>query len=195
MLCLTVLAVGPAAFSAQDDTKSGPQVGQKLPGPFEPFNATGPYTGRPHCLVCERGLHPTVLIFARDPGEPDGPVMKLIKAVDDAAVKHRASDLGGFAVFLSDDVQNVDSRRALVKRLQDLADAVKLQQVVLALDRSAGPRDYNINKETDVTVLVYNKHTVAANRPFAKDALNDEAIKSVLADVEKMLPMKRPGKK
>lgn len=72
---LLVLACCAGALPAQEGAKSGPQIGQMIPGPFQPVNATGPYAGRPHCLVCQFGLRPVVLVFARETGEPDGPVL------------------------------------------------------------------------------------------------------------------------
>jgi hypothetical protein len=189
--CVLVGTAAAMAFPAQDAAKSGPQVGQLVPGPFQAFNATGPYAGRPHCLVCQHGLHPVVLVFARDPGETDGPVMKLVKALDDAVEKYRAADLNSFVVFLNDEVQNVDSRRVLVKRLQDLADGLKLKHVVLALDRAAGPKDYNINKEFDVTALLYHKHAVVGNIAVKKDELDEKKIAEILEAVGKMVPAKK----
>lgn len=187
MLVAIVCIWGTAGALSQDEAKSDKKGGELLPGPFQAFNATGPYAGRPHCLVCQYGLHPVALVFARDAGEPDGPVLKLVKALDDAVEKNRAADLHSFTVFLNDDVENVDSRRVLVKRLQDLAEGLKLKHVVLALDRAAGPKDYNLSKEIDVTVLLYHDHKIANKLEFKKDTLNDEGIKSILDAVGKML--------
>jgi hypothetical protein len=193
---LAVLLAVSLASAAQDEAgKSGPQVGTMLPGAFHPFNATGEFAGRPHCLVCEHGLLPTVLVFAREPVGADSPLAKLLKALDAAAEKGKAVGLGGFAVFLTDGSQDIDSRRDLAKRLQDLAEALKLKHLVLALDSAAGPKDYNINKEAEVTVVVYHKHKVLANFTYKKDALNDEAIKAILAEAEKLAPEKPKAKK
>jgi hypothetical protein len=42
-----VLAGGAAAA----DLKSGPQPGDKIPGPFHPLNVTGSAAGKKQCLV------------------------------------------------------------------------------------------------------------------------------------------------
>jgi hypothetical protein len=193
---LVLLAMVFVSFAQEGALKSGPQVGGFLPGAFHPYNATGEHAGRPHCLVCEHGLQPTVLVFAREPVAADSPLANLLKGLDAAAEKHKAAGLGGFAVFLTDETENIDSRRALLKKLQDLADAdsMKLKHIGLALDRAAGPENYNVNKEAEVTVLLYHKHNVLGNFAFKKDALNDESIKTILAAVEKMVPP-APAKK
>ena len=36
---------------AQDALKSGPQVGERLPGPFHPLNVTGDNAGQKACQV------------------------------------------------------------------------------------------------------------------------------------------------
>jgi hypothetical protein len=33
------------------ELKSGPQVGDSIPGPFHPLNVTGPFAGKKQCLV------------------------------------------------------------------------------------------------------------------------------------------------
>ncbi len=43
------LLVG-SAFAA-DDLKSGPQIGDKVPGPFSPLNINGDDAGAKRCLV------------------------------------------------------------------------------------------------------------------------------------------------
>jgi hypothetical protein len=47
-LAVALLAIGaPAA----DNLKSGPQVGDKIPGPFSPLNVTGPAAGEKACQI------------------------------------------------------------------------------------------------------------------------------------------------
>ena len=40
-----------ASSALADGLKSGPQTGDKLPGPFHPLNVTGPFEGKKTCLV------------------------------------------------------------------------------------------------------------------------------------------------
>ncbi len=46
---LAVLLAGSAV--ADEPLKSGPQVGQTIPGPFNPLNVTGPAAGEKACQV------------------------------------------------------------------------------------------------------------------------------------------------
>jgi hypothetical protein len=47
---LAVALLVSSVFAA-DDLKSGPQVGQKIPGAFNPLNVTGSAAGTKTCLV------------------------------------------------------------------------------------------------------------------------------------------------
>lgn len=49
VLAAAVLAV--AGATAGEGLKSGPQVGDRLPGAFHPLNVTGSKAGNKHCLV------------------------------------------------------------------------------------------------------------------------------------------------
>src|SRR4029453_4231326 len=126
---------------------------------------------------------------SRELPSPDGPLLKLLQGLDAAVDKHKAAGLASFAVFLNDDPDNIDAaRRPLAKALRGLADSAKVRNVVLSLDSAAGPKDYKISKEFDVTVLLYHKHKVMGNFAYRKDTLNDENIKSIVDAVDKMVP-------
>src|SRR5262245_24992285 len=60
---------------------SGPQVDQKVPGPFHPLNVTGEKAGEKFCLYCCNGENPVAMIFAR---EPSPALATLIKKIDAA---------------------------------------------------------------------------------------------------------------
>ena len=77
-LLLTVAFV-LTGFAVADPLKSGPQVGQEVPGPFHPLNVTGAKAGQKNCLYCQNGSNPVAMIFAREVSEP---LTKLIKKVD-----------------------------------------------------------------------------------------------------------------
>jgi hypothetical protein len=169
------LAVGSGL--AQDALKSGPQVGAKVPGPFHPVNCTGKFAGEKHCLYCENGTSPVAMIFARQvtPG-----VTQLIKRIDAATAKNRKARMGSFVVFLSDDEKLPEQLKALAKREH-------IQNTVLSVDNPAGPQQYNVSKNADVTVVLYEDHTVRSNFTFRRGQLNEQGIQRVMADLPKIL--------
>jgi len=149
---------------AQDDDKltSGPKVGAFIPGPFECLNINGPFgKGRPHCLVCEYGLNPVVMIFAKEPAEDkDGPLTNLMQKLDDIVGREDGkSFLGSFIVFLSpaakssandpevgkgaDLVKEAKDRRDLIVRLS--ARAEKLKSAERAKDVKEGEEPVTVS--------------------------------------------------
>jgi len=171
-----VLLAGTAM--AEEPLKSGPQPGDRLPGTFEPLNVTGEYAGERHCLVCDAGLKPTVMIFARTLATA---TVDLLTRVDTATKAHARQRLVSFAVFLSDAPE-------LEQQLADAATEHGLEKTTLAIDDPAGPDGFGLDDEADVTVVLYKAHTVEANHAFRAGELDDDAIDRILADLPKILP-------
>src|SRR5438270_14041793 len=90
---LLALALVVGGGIAGDTPKSGPQVGERIPGAFHPLNITGKAAGEKHCLVCEHGTSPVAMVFARD---VSAPLTKLIKQLDAATAKNSSKNMGSF---------------------------------------------------------------------------------------------------
>ncbi|MFN4257912.1 MAG: hypothetical protein ACK4RK_01340 [Gemmataceae bacterium] len=179
MVFTVILMVGSVSLAAEG-LRSGPQPGDKLPSAFHPLNVTGEFAGKKHCLVCENGLNPVVMIFAREVSEP---LVQLIAKVDEVTAQNRQNEMGSFVVFLSFDED-------LEEQLPKLAKEKKLKHLILSIDHPAGPQDYQVAQAADVTVVLYTDHEVKANHAFKKGELTDKAIERILADVPKILPKK-----
>src|SRR5262249_12449460 len=170
------LALG-ATLSAAEPIASGPKGGEELPGPFHPLNVTGPDAGQKACLYFHSGAAPVAMVFAR---EATPAVAKLLKKLDEAAVKNKSAEMGGVAVFCNDD-------GGLKSKLEELAKKEGLKEVVLAIEGPAGPPEYKVAKDADVTVILYTKRVVKANHSFRKGELDDKTIEKVVADVSKIV--------
>jgi hypothetical protein len=173
-----VLAAGAAV--AAEPVKSGPQAGEQLAGPFHPLNINGEAAGKKHCLYCQNGQAPVAMVFARDVSEP---LVKLLKQLDEAAVKNSDYSMGTFAVFCSDDA-------ALEGKLKALAEKENFKKLVLSIDNPAGPKGYNVSKDADVTVVLYKERTSKANHAFGKGQLKEKDVEKVVGDLTKILPTK-----
>jgi hypothetical protein len=184
-----LMAVGSAllvtgANAGGGAVKSGPQKGEEVPGPFHPLNVTGEHAGKKACLYCLNSGKPVAVVFAR---EATPAVAKLLKQLDSATVKNAKIEMGSFAVFCN-------SADGLEKQLEKLAADQKLAKLVLSIDNPAGPKEYAIAKDAEVTVLLYKTieekdgfaTRVLANHAFRKGELNDGAIAKVVADVSKI---------
>jgi hypothetical protein len=166
---LTLVVFAGAAFAA-DAIKSGPQTGEKVPGVFEPLNINnGEKSGQKNCLYCQFGQDASVMVFAR---EVNPSVKTLINKLDTCPAKT-------CVIFCSD-------AKGLDKNLETLVKDAKVKSCILAIDNPAGPEDYKIAKEADVTVLVYKERKVAANFAFKKGEMKDKDIDAILAEAAKI---------
>ncbi|HZY83442.1 MAG TPA: hypothetical protein VFE78_01315 [Gemmataceae bacterium] len=161
---------------AAGTVKSGPQVDEKLAGPFHPLNVTGESAGKKNCLYCQNGNNPVAMIFAR---EVTPEVTKLIKKVDECTAKNGDCSMGSFVVFLSD-------AEGLDRKLESMAKEQGITKCVLSIDNPAGPKGYKVSKDADVTVVLYTERTVKANHSFKKGELTDKDIAAIAQDVSKI---------
>jgi hypothetical protein len=127
----------------------------------------------------------TALIFAR---EVSGPLTSLVKAIDrqldetSARLGKRPDRLGVFVIFCNDDAK-------MNERLKDLAARERLRHVVLCTHNSAGPRRYQVAREADLTVVVYDPNEeVTANFPLRKGVLDEKKGKDILQAITRALP-------
>jgi hypothetical protein len=177
-MAAVVVVLVASGVKADAPVKSGPQVGREVPGPFHPMNVTGEQAGKKSCLYCANGSNPVAVVFARGVNPQ---VATLLKKLDEATEKNAKASMGSFAVFCSD-------QDGLEKTLKDLAGKQGLKKLVLSIDNAAGPTGYDIAKDADVTVLLYNEFTVRANYAFKKGELNQKGIDSIVAGVSKIVP-------
>jgi hypothetical protein len=181
------VALGGSAGLAADGPRSGPQVGAR-PLPFTSNMVTGPYRGRQYCYVCELKDEPAVLVFARNPDESTG---RLLRTVRDAVRAHEKSKLFGWMVFLAPDVA---SEHALETQAYDFArknGATGLP--VSVLGDPHGPPGYLVAPEAEVTVIVFRSGKVLYNRAYRKKEWSAKAAASALKELPKLLQANANG--
>jgi hypothetical protein len=177
-LVATLVMVRAGMAENNPSLKSGPQIGENArPKPFLPLNINGPTAGEKQCLVCRNGNNPVAMVFAR---ETNPALVKLIKKLDAETVKNAEKKMGSFVIFCNDS-------EALEGQLKGLVKKANLQATVLAIDTPAGPTPYNVAKEADITVVLYNTSKVLANYAFAKGQFSDADVSKIVADVSLIL--------
>lgn len=118
------------------------------------------------------------MIFARQISDP---LTGLVKQLNQATAQHKADKLGSFVVHLGDE--------SIGPRLAELAEKEKVEQTILAF-MSEAPKEYQVAKDAEVTVVLYVGRRVKANHAFKKGELGPEQIRRVLADLPMILPKK-----
>jgi hypothetical protein len=191
---------------ASTKTEDAPlTVGNPLPGAFQPYNVTGPYKQRFHCLISEHHLDPMVMIFYKNVDFSD-PLPNLLKRLEAAIEKNPSARLGCFVVFLPDDLPDVagsndkseetnskndDARIELEKKIEEKGSDLKLKHVVLCLDSKTDVEKFALSDSDLVTVVLYKKLKVAAVHHLPKSDFTDAAVEKIMADVAGELGAKR----
>ena len=106
----------------------------------------------------------------------------LVKQIDAQVAENKSKKMRGFVVLLTDDP---DAAEGEVK-----AFAAKhgIKNVPLTIyDGVAGPSNYRIAKDAEVTVNMWVGLKSKANHAFAKGQLNQDEIAKVVADTAKIL--------
>jgi hypothetical protein len=175
-----------SAVVADESLKSGPQVGQYLPGTFNPLNVTNAefprYAGTKNDYIEQHGRNPVVLIFARALSTP---LTTLTRKLDVQVVRNRSAKLRAVVVVLSDD-------EGLEKKLEALAKEDGIKNVSLAVMEPSGPKHYKLSPAADVTVVLYRNSKVEANHAFKKGAFDEKALGAILRDVPRIVPRGEP---
>ncbi len=155
MRALVMLILLTSSTLAADPIVSGVPVG-KRPGPYSFLVATGAQRGQQTCYICEQEKKPTAVVFARTLSEPLG---KLLNELDAEAVARKDK---GFKVWMTQLATTADLD-ALAKWSQKQG----LKNVpVGAFEDADGPPAYRLNKDADVTVLLFVKEKVVVNAAF-----------------------------
>lgn len=172
-----ILALLSSGIAVAGSVTSGPQSGEKVPGPFKVLNITGPEAGQTSCQYCNHGTRPVVAIFTK---AITPQVAQLIKKIDTARAANEGSGLGSFVVVCSD-------AAGMDQQLRSVAQQIGIQKTILTLYKAGGPEKYRLSPQADATVLLYNHRTVKSNHAFKNAELTGAACSTILADLAKML--------
>jgi len=117
-----------------------------------------------------------VCVFARKTSEP---LASLVKQIDTKIGEN--ARLKSFVVIMTKDGEKTQTA------LKKLAEDAGVKHVPLTMiGEIDGPPDYEIAKEADVTVLMWNQHQVKFNHAY-KGELSDKDVATILSDIPKLL--------
>jgi hypothetical protein len=120
-----------------------------------------------------------VNVFAR---EITDNLASLVKQLDKVVGENEGKNMAGFVVLLTEDPDADEAK------LKQLAAKHGIKNIPLTVyDGSAGPPNYKIAKDADVTVHMWVGLKVKANHAFGKGKLDKAASAKIVADTAKIL--------
>ncbi|MGH9362854.1 MAG: hypothetical protein ACRD2T_13150 [Thermoanaerobaculia bacterium] len=104
-----------------------------------------------------------------------------MKELDKAVGSGKDSGLAAFVVFLT------DSSEKLEPKVAELGKSEKIANVPLTIAETiAGPEKYKVDKNAEVTVILYANNEAKANFAFEKGKLDEKATKEIVAALPKI---------
>lgn len=160
------------------EVKSGLAEGESPP-PFNVNDCTGPNKGKSLCYRCQYGARPVVSVFARSTSDELG---KMLKELDGLVEKNKEKEMKSFVVLLTDDPEKAE------KELVEFAKKHEIKNIPLTyFDGEAGPPEYNIAKEAQMTINMWVKSEVKSNRVVSEKKLDKDTVATIIKDTQKIL--------
>ena len=88
--------------------------------------------------------------------------------------------MASFVIFL-------DKSDEMEKKVKGFGEKLGLKEIVLALDKTEGPKGYGIAKEAQVTIMLYVDRKVKANFVYEKGKLTAADVEKILKELPKIL--------
>ena len=177
-------AVGVALVltpSARADMESGPKAGEKVPA-LKVFGVAGTVEGKEADFAADRKELPTIYVFvaAEEGGLPKGgrPAGRFMKVLDNDIAK-TVDKAAVVAVWLGD--KAFDKHKEYLPRINM---SLKFQNTSLAAfdGEKSGPKDWGINPDAHLTVVVVHKGKVV--KSFAFESVNETDVKTVIDELK-----------
>ena len=174
---LGLLSVAAVAIAA-DTLESGLPVGESVP-PFNVRDITGPNEGKTLCYRCQYGARPVVTVFTRELSDS---VKDLVKKIDSQVGENKDKKMAAFVVVLTDDPDATEPKLKSLKK-----DAKIANTPLTIVEGDAGPPEYKLSKDAEVTVMMWVDSEVKVNQAFGKGKLDKKAVDSLVGETKKIL--------
>ena len=174
--CLLLALVGVTRAA---DLESGPEKGAKIPA-LKVYDCTGENKEKSIDYAALRKDKVTVYLFI--PADKfDRPMHRFVKKLDESA-NDDFKDVYLVAVWLTED------EAATKEKLPKIQMSVNYSSTALCSFEGADPKDWNVNADAHLTVVVAAKGKVAAR--FAYKSVNDTEAPNVIKALAKVATKK-----
>ena len=184
VVCL-VMAFALAQVAVAD-VESGPKAGEKVPA-LKVYGVVGDVENKETDFAADRKDAPTIYLFvaAEVGGIPVGgrPAGRFMKVLDGEVTK--LDGVAIIAVWLGE--KAFDAHKAYLPKINMSLKFEKTQLAAFDGDKS-GPKDWGINPDAHLTVVVAHKGKVV--KSFAYNSVNETDVRTVMAELKKAIDKK-----
>ena len=111
----------------------------------------------------------------------------LVKQIDELVAKNEEKKMASFVILLSNDA---DADEAKLNKLAEKAGIKTGKEANIPLtifDNIAGPPNYKIAEDAEVTVMLWKGQKAVVNHAFAKGKLDKAGVKTIVESTAKIL--------
>lgn len=171
---VAMFAVCAVAHAAE----KGLAVGESV-APFYVTDVTGPSAGEKLCYRCRYGSKPTVSVFAR---KMTPEVAALTKGIDGVVGENQSKKMSAFVVLMTDKPEESEASLKTVAKDQGIKHTP-----LTTFDGVAGPEEYKLAQDSEVTVVMWVGGKVAVTKSFKAGELNADGVAASVKDTAKIL--------
>jgi hypothetical protein len=154
-------------------------------------------TGKMHCLICETGLNPGVIVLTRATPTEDSAAGKLAKQLETIVKDNRNNSFSGSVIFLNlekdfpVDIRRNDKgefdRDNLLKQVRDFSAQVKTPRLALAMAPRNSPNyaAWGIADNDETVVILFNRLKVVKKWNMVTDAELPTILSTIKAEAGK----------
>ena len=172
-----VVAMLAACVAVQAEDQ-GLAVGEGV-APFYVTDVTGPKAGEKLCYRCLYGSKPTVSVFAR---KMTPEVAALTKGIDGVVAANASKKMAAFVVLMTDKPEESEAALKTVAKDQGIKHTP-----LTTFDGVAGPEEYKLAADSEVTVVMWVGGKVAASKSYKAGELTTDAVAASVKDTAKIL--------
>jgi hypothetical protein len=169
--------------AARADVESGPKAGDKVAA-LKVFGVVGTVEGKEADFAANRKEAPTIYVFvqAEEGGLPMGgrPAGRFMKVLDTEVAKLEGPAV--VAVWLGD--KAFDKHKEYLPKINKSLSFEKTSLAAFDGEKS-GPKDWGVNPDAHLTVVVANKGKVV--KSFAFTTVNETDVKPVMEELKKAM--------
>ena len=118
------------------------------------------------------------MVFAKDTGDA---LTSLAKEIDKLVADNKKSKMASFVNIIGED------KDKLQEKAKKIGEPLENVAVVVPVEFETGPKDFDVNPEAGVTVMIYQGLKVVGNHAVAPGKLDSKKVKEIVADAAKLL--------
>lgn len=203
MFASSWIVAGLLLVTAQETPPAGTapaplKVSAKIPGPFFPYNLNGPRETSYACPITAIEDNPCVLVFLKAGDEGTDPVRKFLTELDTAMVRYRRDNLRSFVTIIDPAIKGSiltedDARNDAAKKLKEWIGGLMTKSINFGLDSREGIKEWSINPEAALTVVLYKNYRVTGIHSLTTADLTDAKLTGIFNDIveKKMVQPRR----